>query len=50
MKILREPLLHFFLIGATIYGAYGMFGAPIEQCSIGSDSIDTACVGWVSEA
>ena len=31
MKILREPLLHFILIGATIYGAYGIYGAPEEE-------------------
>ena len=31
MKILREPLLHFLLIGAAIYGAYGIYGAPEEE-------------------
>ena len=31
MKILREPLLHFFLIGAAIYGAYAIYGAPVDE-------------------
>ncbi len=31
VKLLREPLLHFFLIGAAIYGAYGIFAAPVEE-------------------
>lgn len=31
MKLLREPLLHFFLIGAAIYAAYGISGAPVEE-------------------
>jgi hypothetical protein len=31
MKILREPLLHFILIGAAIYGAYAIYGAPQEE-------------------
>lgn len=31
MRILREPLLHFFLIGAAIYGAYAIYGAPVEE-------------------
>ena len=31
MKILREPLLHFILIGATIYGAYNLFGVQTEE-------------------
>jgi peptidyl-prolyl cis-trans isomerase C len=31
VKLLREPLLHFFLIGAAIYGAYAIYGAPAEE-------------------
>lgn len=31
MKILREPLLHFLLIGVAIYGAYEFFGASVEE-------------------
>jgi hypothetical protein len=36
MKILREPLLHFFLIGAAIYAAYGFYGAP-DQAAMDDD-------------
>ena len=36
MKILREPLLHFFLIGAAIYGAYAFYGAP-DQAAMDDD-------------
>ena len=31
MKFLREPLLHFILIGAAIFGAYVIYGAPEEE-------------------
>ena len=31
MKLLREPLLHFFLIGAAIYGVYGLSATPVEE-------------------
>ena len=31
MKLLREPLLHFFLIGAAIYTVYAIYGAPVEE-------------------
>ena len=36
MKILREPLLHFFLIGAAIYAAYAFYGAP-DQAAMDDD-------------
>jgi len=28
---IREPLVQFLLIGACIYGAYGLFGVPEED-------------------
>ena len=31
VRLLKEPLVHFLLIGACIYGAYGLFGGPEEQ-------------------
>jgi len=31
MKLLKEPLIQFLLIGAVIYGAYGLYGAPDED-------------------
>jgi hypothetical protein len=36
VKLLREPLLHFFLIGAAIYGAYAFYGAP-DQVAMDDD-------------
>ncbi len=38
MKLLREPLLHFLLIGATIYLVYGMVAEPV------SDEVDKTIV------
>ena len=29
-KLVREPLVHFLLIGAGIYGLYGIFGSSLE--------------------
>ena len=31
VRLFKEPLLQFLLIGACIYGAYGLFGAPPEE-------------------
>lgn len=31
MKLLREPLLHFMLIGAAIYLLYGVFAEPVAE-------------------
>ena len=31
VKLLREPLLHFLLIGATIYLLYGAFAEPVSK-------------------
>ena len=31
VRLFKEPLIQFLLIGACIYGAYGLFGAPPEQ-------------------
>ena len=31
MKLLREPLLHFMLIGAAIYLLYGIFAQPVVE-------------------
>lgn len=32
-RILKEPLIQFLLIGACIYGAYGLLGTPAEDTS-----------------
>ena len=31
MKVLREPLLQFFIIGLFIYGAYGLYGVSTDD-------------------
>ena len=31
LKLLREPLIHFFLIGACIYLLYGLFAEPMPE-------------------
>lgn len=31
VRLFKEPLIQFLLIGACIYGAYGLFGAPPEE-------------------
>jgi len=31
MRLLQEPLVQFLLIGAMIYGAYGLFAPPAEE-------------------
>ena len=30
-SLLREPLVHFILIGTLIYGAYGIYGTPVDE-------------------
>ena len=30
-KILREPLLHFLVLGAGLFLLYGLIGGPAEQ-------------------
>ena len=32
-RILKEPLIQFLLIGACVYGAYGLFGTTAEDTS-----------------
>ena len=51
MKLLREPLLHFLVLGAGIYGLFALFGTPEEdfrETSIHVDSnrIDAFISEW----
>jgi hypothetical protein len=39
-RIFKEPLLHFLLLGACIYGAYALFGAPEQTDSDKSIRVD----------
>lgn len=43
-KLLREPLLQFWLIGACIYGVYGLYGEPAEDALDATVVVDEARV------
>ena len=47
MRLLREPLLHFLLIGAAIYIAYGQFAAPTAQPDDKSITVTAGEVEWM---
>jgi hypothetical protein len=52
-RILKEPLIQFLLIGACIYGAYGLFGTPTEDTSdtdivVSADRINGFVAQWKS--
>ena len=47
MKLLREPLLHFLLIGAAIYVAYGWFAEPTQQTDDKVITITAGEVEWM---
>jgi hypothetical protein len=51
MKLFREPLLHFFLIGAAIYLLYGYAGEPAEQQADDKQVVITAGqIEWMQTA
>ena len=50
-KLFKEPLVQFLLIGACIYAAYAMFGAPSQEESeqtvyISEARIDSLSIAW----
>lgn len=52
-RIIKEPLVHFLFLGACIYGAYALFGAPEEDegdnlIHIDVKRIDAFISGWQS--
>jgi peptidyl-prolyl cis-trans isomerase C len=52
-RIFKEPLIQFLLIGAGIYGAYGLFGTPAELNSeteivVSADRINGFVAQWKS--
>lgn len=52
-KILKEPLLHFILLGACIYAAYALFGTPEQDSldrtiNINEERIDAFINQWQS--
>ena len=47
MKILREPLLHFVLIGAAIYLLYGVFAEPVPEGEDKTIVVGAAEIEWM---
>ncbi len=41
-QLAKEPLVQFLLIGACIYGAYAWFGAPDENVTDNTITVDAA--------
>ena len=50
MNLLRAPLLHFLLIGAAIYFAYGLFGSKAVDESDGTILITTGEIDWLAQS
>lgn len=50
MKIFKEPLVQFLLIGACIYGAYALFGKPEENTGDWEIHVDATRIdGYIGE-
>ncbi len=47
MRFLREPLLHFLLIGAAIYGLYGAFAETAPEETDKTIVVSSAEVEWM---
>ncbi len=47
MRFLREPLLHFLLIGAAIYGLYGAFAETAPEEIDKTIVVSSAEVEWM---
>lgn len=52
-RLFTEPLIQFLILGACIYGAYALFGAPEEDyrdttVHVDSARIDAFILAWES--
>jgi hypothetical protein len=47
LKLFREPLLHFVLIGAVIYMVYGLFAEPAEDTQDNTLTVSAAEIQWM---
>ena len=47
MKLLREPLLHFMLIGAAIYLLYGVFAEPVPEADDKTIVVSAGEIKWM---
>jgi len=54
-KILGEPLLHFFVVGALVFGAYRYFNPPTEQSAdpqrieLTESDVQQLAVAWLAQ-
>ena len=50
MRMAKEPLIQFLIIGACIYGAYALFGAPDEDTVDKTIIVDAGLIdGFIGE-
>ena len=47
MRFLREPLLHFMLIGAAIYLLYGVFAEPVAEADDKTIVVSAGEIEWM---
>lgn len=50
MKFIREPLLHFLLIGAAIYFFYGLFAQPVPEADDKTIVVTAGEIEWMRNA
>jgi peptidyl-prolyl cis-trans isomerase C len=50
MKLLREPLLHFLLIGAAIYLLYGALAEPLAEADDKTIVVSAAEIEWMKSS
>src|SRR5210317_396081 len=50
MKLLREPLLHFLLIGATFFLLYVAFSEPVSGQADKTITISSAEIDWLQSS
>ena len=50
MKLLREPLVHFMLIGAVIYLLYGVFAEPVPEADDKTIVVTAGEIEWMQTA
>jgi peptidyl-prolyl cis-trans isomerase C len=47
VRLLREPLLHFVLIGAAIYGLYGLLAEPVPEATDKTIVVSAGEIEWM---
>jgi peptidyl-prolyl cis-trans isomerase C len=50
VKLLREPLLHFMLIGAVIYSLYGVFAEPVAEATDKTIVVTAGELEWMQSS